>query len=247
MHQDAVGEICDDARCKHQQIRRNLQVKSQKSEIVLAKLTGLRNRAARNAGMDHQPAPLAALPSNDRLLGELPGKRRELFREYLESSVSKAVESSNPAGSSAAKAVNRSKSGPSEAEQAVMGNGCAVCRGLCCEGGGNHAFLNPVEVRKKLEREPGIEPSDLVAFYLEKLPAIIFVDSCIFHESSGCALGRDDRSDLCNNYFCAGMSELWHGLSCGGSLRGFVGAVTEERVMRFALIDEHGSVDFSNS
>ena len=230
MHQHAAGNTCDDARCKQQKLRQKLQVQSQQAVKVLAKLTDLRDRAARKAGMDHQPAPIAALPSNDRELAALPENRRNLFRENLEDAVSKALNAREGRVPSEDQTANRSEFGPTEAEQAVMGNGCAICRGLCCEGGGNHAFLNPVDVRKKLERNPGIEPADLVDFYLAKLPEITFVDSCVFHESTGCALDRDDRSDLCNNFFCAGMSELWH----------------EERVMRFALIDENGSVEFAN-
>ena len=246
VHQDAAGETCDDARCKQRKLTKSLQVKSLQTSNTLAKLTRLRDRAARIAGLDHQPAPVAALPSNDRLLAELPEDRRESFREYLEDSVARAMDSRESRGSAAGEPATRSESGPTDAEQAVMGNGCAVCRGYCCEGGGDHAFLNPAEMRSKLRRQPGIEPADLVAYYLAKLPAISFADSCVFHEQTGCALDREDRSSLCNDYYCSGMSELWHGLSCGGSLRGFVGAMDQERVMRFALIDENGSVDFTD-
>ena len=169
-----------------------------------------------------------------------------MFRKYLEESVSHAVAARDANDTSAIVSVARADPGPTEAEQSVMGNGCGICRGKCCEAGGNHAFLNPGEVLKKLERHGDIEPADLVAQYVEKLPARTFVDSCVFHARSGCALARDERSDMCNNYYCAGMSELWHGLSCSGSLSGFVGAVAEERVMRFALVDEHGAVAFPN-
>lgn len=246
MHQHAAGDTCDDARCKQQKLRQGLKVQSRQAAAVAEKLTKLRDRAAPMAGVDHQPAPIAALPSNDRELAELPDSRRELFREYLEDSICKAMEASDGNASSQFVSVARSDPGLTEAEQAVMGNGCGICRGKCCEAGGIHAFLNPAEIRKKLEREPGVEPTDLVAFYIDKLPAISFVDSCVFHASAGCALDRDDRSEMCNNYYCSGLSQLWHGLTNSGSLRGFVGAMAEERVMRFALIDENGAVDFAN-
>lgn len=246
VHQDAVGKTCDDPRCKQQKLRQKLRVESQRTANALAKLTDLRDRAVRMAGIGRQPAPIAALPSNDRKLTQLPGSRRELFRENLEDSIAKAVAARETQESSGFESATRSNSGPTEAEQAVMGNACAICRGLCCEGGGSHAFLNPVELRKKLEHVPGTEPANLVAYYLSKLPSITFEDSCVFHTRSGCALDREDRSEMCNNYYCASLSGFWHGLSCGGSLRGFVGAVSDERVMRFALIDQDGAVEFAN-
>ena len=44
--------------------------------------------------------------------------------------------------------------------------------------------------------------------YVERVPAAGYAGSCIFHGAEGCTLDRSLRSDVCNSYFCTGLSKF---------------------------------------
>jgi hypothetical protein len=51
---------------------------------------------------------------------------------------------------------------------------------------------------------------DLLRAYLDRVPAVSFESSCIFHGKSGCTLERSLRSELCSRYYCSGLDSLRH-------------------------------------
>ena len=44
--------------------------------------------------------------------------------------------------------------------------------------------------------------------YLSRIPDVAHQDSCIFHGADGCALPRELRSDVCNNFECNGLLSI---------------------------------------
>jgi len=235
VHQQAVGVTCDRRRCKHEQLKRSLRDHHLRATAIRERLERIRDRAARAMpDADGDSLPLAVLPSNDRRLTRLPEKRRRAFRDYLERSIDEATAS---ASDSRSPPEPRGET-PTAAEMSVLGHGCATCRGACCEQGGDHAFLNAEQMRRRMARDPHIKPGELFDYYISMLPERTYSGSCIFHCERGCALPREMRSSLCNDFCCEGLSDLWHAMACSGSRRAFVGAVSGNRIVRSAMIDE---------
>ena len=65
-------------------------------------------------------------------------------------------------------------------------------------------------MRAALEDRPGLSDRQIVAAYLDLLPAHGRNDSCINHTSRGCALPREMRSTTCNRYACEALARLQH-------------------------------------
>jgi len=89
-----------------------------------------------------------------------------------------------------------------------------------------------------MDRDPRTDPGELFDYYISMLPERTYSGSCVFHGERGCALPREMRSGLCNDFCCEGLSDLWYAMTCSGSHRAFVGAVSGNRIVRSAVIDE---------
>jgi hypothetical protein len=53
---------------------------------------------------------------------------------------------------------------------------------------------------------PELDAQALLRIYVERVPAVAYQDSCLFHGKLGCTLDRSLRADVCNSYFCGGLS-----------------------------------------
>ena len=47
----------------------------------------------------------------------------------------------------------------------------------------------------------------LIKLYAGRVPIEGYQGSCIFHGRNGCTLDRSMRADVCNSYFCRGLSD----------------------------------------
>ncbi len=65
--------------------------------------------------------------------------------------------------------------------------------------------------------------------------------SCILHGPAGCALPREMRADICNQFYCAGLKEFQKGLTQEGPIRVFLAAAEGDTVTDAAFCDENGS------
>jgi hypothetical protein len=82
---------------------------------------------------------------------------------------------------------------------------CMLCRGFCCKGGGEHAYLDERVMARVRQAQPELDARTVMRLYVERVPAIGYEGSCVFHGTKGCTLDRSLRSDVCNSYFCNGL------------------------------------------
>jgi hypothetical protein len=87
----------------------------------------------------------------------------------------------------------------------VASAACTVCRGWCCKGGGDHAYLDERVMARVRQTQPELDARAVLRLYVERVPAVGYDGSCVFHGAEGCTLDRSLRSDVCNSYFCSGL------------------------------------------
>ena len=85
---------------------------------------------------------------------------------------------------------------------------CQLCRGGCCQAGGDTALLSAATIRRVLSTQPDMDLSRLIERYLDLVPDQSMANSCIYHTTQGCALSRDLRSDICNDFCCSSLISL---------------------------------------
>jgi hypothetical protein len=242
VHQRVRGGYCDRGSCR---IRHFSGVQRQRREARQHKLEAIRSALA-DRGLPPS-TPMATLPTNDARLAPLPEGRRRTFRDHLNRLISEA----------AAARFTRDAEVPdsphptfpdlhaSQAELAVLGNGCGVCLGKCCLGGGTHAYLDARSVHRFMEDRPELRPREILERYLETLPARTYEGSCVFHTTGGCALPREMRGNTCNTFFCDDLFRLRDTLRSSGSKRVLSAAFHGTELRRVALIDERGTAPLS--
>jgi hypothetical protein len=87
----------------------------------------------------------------------------------------------------------------------VLAAGCATCRGHCCEGGGEHAYIDERTMARVRHDNPDYGASAIIQLYLKRLAPLSYRGSCLFHGPEGCTLDRALRAELCNAYYCNGL------------------------------------------
>jgi hypothetical protein len=83
---------------------------------------------------------------------------------------------------------------------------CSLCKGWCCRNGGDDAFLDDATVARVRLANPEMTEHAMLSLYLRRVPPVVSRDSCIFHGKNGCTLDRSLRADVCNIYYCGGLS-----------------------------------------
>jgi hypothetical protein len=85
---------------------------------------------------------------------------------------------------------------------------CALCRGWCCKGGGEHGYLDERVMSRVRHAQPDLDAHSVIRLYVERVPAAGYAGSCVFHGEAGCGLDRTLRSDVCNSFFCSGLGDF---------------------------------------
>jgi hypothetical protein len=88
----------------------------------------------------------------------------------------------------------------------VAQTACSLCKGFCCRNGADDAFIDDRTLARVRLANADMTERALLKLYLDRVPSASYRDSCIFHGSRGCALDRSMRADVCNSYFCGGLS-----------------------------------------
>ena len=102
---------------------------------------------------------------------------------------------------------------PQDADEAagpaIGGHLCALCRGRCCRFGlHGKAFIEARQLRDWLAQRPDATWIDAVDHYLGFVAPVHLHSSCLFHAEDGCALPRERRSDVCNQFACDTLEQL---------------------------------------
>ncbi|MCW9047016.1 MAG: hypothetical protein OQK46_02965 [Gammaproteobacteria bacterium] len=84
----------------------------------------------------------------------------------------------------------------------ISDNLCTMCKGGCCASGKEHAYLSVFSMRRYMDANPDLTGHDILNIYTSHIQSESIIDSCINQTSSGCALPRELRSDICNGYYC---------------------------------------------
>ena len=88
---------------------------------------------------------------------------------------------------------------------------CSLCRGFCCKGGGDHAYLDERVMARVRQAQPDLDARAVLRLYVERVPQQGYAGSCVFHGEAGCTMNRALRSDVCNSYFCTGLAKFVNG------------------------------------
>jgi hypothetical protein len=95
---------------------------------------------------------------------------------------------------------------PSGFAGVVARSACSLCKGWCCKNGGDDAFLDDRTLARMRLANPDMTEGAMLRRYLDRVPAVAYRDSCIYHGKQGCMLDRSMRADVCNTYYCGGLS-----------------------------------------
>ncbi len=126
-----------------------------------------------------------------------PQRTRRLRRHLVQSLRATRTEEASPL-----------RPGPAGFLGEIARAACALCRGFCCKGGGEHGYLDEGVMQRVRRARPELKARAVIRLYVERVPAIAYAGSCVFHGESGCTLDRSLRSDVCNSYFCAGLVDV---------------------------------------
>ena len=113
---------------------------------------------------------------------------------------------------------------------------CALCQGLCCRRGGDHAFLDVATIRHYMSEHPAQGPAEVLDAYLSRLGDRTYEGSCVCHGEQGCVLDGDMRADLCTSFECRTLGRLREDCGGQGPHRVFLAAMDEGEIVRFAFL-----------
>jgi hypothetical protein len=130
---------------------------------------------------------------------------------------------------------------PESSTAALGGQLCALCRGRCCRFGlHGRAFLRAPQLRDWLAERPGTPWADAVDHYLGLVPSEHLHSSCLFHARDGCALPRERRSQVCNDYACDTLEQLRDVASTATSTPVVVGIAASHELHGAAMLSLQG-------
>ncbi len=222
------------------QAREAVRIEAEGRRALHEALTGragaLRAEAAPALGGAAAAYPLMVVPFLPNRPAPLPERRREAMRAFLEHLVQ--VEAGGGAGTGG--------EAPEAAGEAgrVLGEGCARCRGFCCQfGERNLAFIRKETIRRFRAANPGLTDEGVVGAYMARVGETTIEASCIFHQPEGCALPRAMRGDTCNEYICEGQRQYLAEIADGGPVRAFILAGDGAGPRAAAFVDEAGVRD----
>ncbi|MCE2901750.1 MAG: hypothetical protein ACK6DP_04030 [Gemmatimonas sp.] len=209
-------EVCAEDGCRLAWLQRRIPPAMRQSwerRILGAEVR--RNRAAGQRGIpadERASWRVSVLPRNRDRPSALPARRREAFEAHLRRNLAEARARFAAGGPmpSASLPASRSDVSPAErdAEAALLGAGCAACRGNCCKEGGNHAFNTSDTMLAYLHRFPEQDDESIVARWLSYLQPRSMTYGCVYQVHDGCALPRDLRGHTCNAYYCEGLKMI---------------------------------------
>jgi hypothetical protein len=236
------ARCCSTGACREAAEQQKRERERQRRAALQRRVVELRDRAGEALDVQTPATYLPiVIPSSRLVISNLPERRRRAFRDHLNRLISAAT----ALGAAPATAQPEASGPPDEHPipaglEGALHGACTLCRGWCCERGGNHAYLTVETLRRSFSQHPRPRPRDLLAAYLSCVGNRSFEGSCLFHQAGGCSLPRALRSDTCNRFYCAGLTEFQQQVADGQSARAFFAATNEDTVRNAAFCDEHG-------
>lgn len=198
-----------------------------KREEFRKKIAQFRDRALTELGIQESATiPLAVIPYAPAPLHANTAERLEPFRQHLASIINRAFDPSYELESTDRESLGSASLPETSSEvSAVLGQACGQCQGYCCRTGAGHAWLRVETIRRYVAAHPETTLEDVMDVYLSIVPSESYENSCAYHRRDGCALPKEMRSGICNEYICPGLKSFVDQLRPGRRPRGlFIGA-----------------------
>jgi hypothetical protein len=229
--------VCGKAKCQlawasRLQARRNAEIQRRRQERMRT-AEAHRDREVLRRGIEHpQAIQPVVVPANMRKIVNLPERRKRAFRSNLmaliaQAAAARAKSADPPPGETAA---DSSPSSP--ALESLLGRGCATCRGRCCNGGGDHAYLSVDTILGYMRNHPKQRPRDVLEAYLSLLPNKAYEGSCVYQTHNGCALPREMRAKISGDYYCEELRYFQRQYYAEGEREVMFYAIEANRVVR---------------
>jgi len=169
--------------------------------------------------------PVAVIPKFRGRLSRLAVKRRALFLAGLADNV-RGARARFVAGERVTLSELAASTPPltdrETAVHALLGATCGACRGSCCKGGANHAFLREQAMLAYMQRFPERSDDEILTHYRSYLPERTLTGGCVYQREDGCSLPRDMRADICNRYHCSGLLSIRDGYGDAAPIQTYV-------------------------
>jgi hypothetical protein len=159
-------------------------------------------RGARAGGSvaDDDSVPVM-VPRSDKVLKPTSPERVRRLRKHLVAALRTLRTMKNPE-----RIASPLRPEPEGFAARVAHAACSLCKGRCCTGGGDHAYLDERTMARVRGARSELDARAVLQLYVERVPAVGYDGSCVFHGKQGCMLDRSLRSDVCNSYFCSGLA-----------------------------------------
>jgi hypothetical protein len=204
-----------------------------------AAATHVRGTLAPGLGIrDAERFPVGVVPFNGAQPVPLPVHRIRAFRRSLRTAIRAAY--AEPVHSAEPPSGQRTVEDEVVARpvDALLGLGCATCRGSCCRLGQDHAFVSADTIRRGMRARPGRSAVDVLREYVSYLPETTLEHGCVFQRPDGCALPRTLRGDICNTFFCYGLHDFHANYTAGpDDGRAFFVAIDDGRKRAAVFVD----------
>jgi hypothetical protein len=221
VHQRARGRYCDRFECRSIAAKRwyekqHAEAKAAEAAVARAHFQALLSRRPELRARDPYLLQLTGL---DAAIEPVPEALRQSFSRHLRQVVADCAAGGNAmfdvpgtedlesSAGTASSADAPAITGQVDLPRPSAAGVCATCRGYCCRLGGSRAFIDQRTIARVQSQWPDLSEEGLVAAYLDALPARHAAGSCVYHGAGGCALPRDLRSNVCNDYFCEPVLE----------------------------------------
>ncbi|MCW8933699.1 MAG: hypothetical protein OQK98_03150 [Gammaproteobacteria bacterium] len=170
----------------------------------------LKNTLITNAHISENDIYMLTIPSGDSASSTCEKQRLDDYIEHLKSIIIEAENYNNASevafdehqdAYSKRRAVENSFIEKPQLKT-ISDNLCTMCKGGCCASGKEHAYLSVFSMRRYMDSNPGLTGNEILNIYTSFIQPESINESCINQTTSGCALPRDLRSDICNGYYC---------------------------------------------
>lgn len=219
---DETSQVCGRVECKVAERRRQLfgeeaydrhravcaeVEEEQQSSKSIREIDEQQNRdlwklaVGKNSAYELSHLPLTVIPTGPTKTVNLPPSRKQQYKQNL----ARVIREAFTEAPETEMIGSLEQCEESATDEAMIGQFCGECRGGCCVGGDDHAYVVLETIQRYRLQNPDASGDEILDAYLEHAPDESVENSCINHGPGGCSLPRDMRSLTCNQYLCPGV------------------------------------------